>query len=88
MSESERRTVGQRGQVTLPKELRERLGLHGGDEVLVYEEGGRIVIEKPMTREEVAEGYRRRADRDRQLVQEMEGTSSEADELLGDAPEW
>jgi AbrB family looped-hinge helix DNA binding protein len=88
MSKSERRTVGQRGQVTLPKELRERLGLHGGDEVLVYEEGGRIVIEKPMTREEVAEGYRRRADRDRQLVQEMEGTSSEADELLGDAPEW
>ncbi|MDX1747291.1 MAG: AbrB/MazE/SpoVT family DNA-binding domain-containing protein [Halobacteriales archaeon] len=88
MSKSERRTVGQRGQVTLPKELRERLGLHGGDEVLVYEEGGRIVIERPLTREEVAEGYRRRAERDRRIAREMEGTWHEADELLGDVLEW
>ena len=88
MSQSEKRTVGERGQVTLPKDLREKLGIHGGDEVLVHEEGGRITIEKPFSREELAEGYRRRAAESKALAAEMDGVSREADEYLGDAPEW
>ena len=31
------RTVGERGQVTLPEELRERFDIQGGDEVVVRE---------------------------------------------------
>jgi AbrB family looped-hinge helix DNA binding protein len=88
MSESEKRKVGQRGQVTLPKELRDRFGIHGGDAVLVHEEGGKIVIEKPATREELTEGYRRHAKRTQKLTEEMDGVSQEANEYIGDAPDW
>jgi AbrB family looped-hinge helix DNA binding protein len=74
--------------VTIPKELRERFGIEGGDDVVIHEEAGRIVIERPATREEMAEGYRQRARRTRELAEELAGVSTEADEHLGDAPEW
>jgi len=85
---SETRRVGQRGQVTIPKELRERLNLTGGDDVVVREEDGRIVIERPVTRADLADGYRERAERDRRLADELEDVSNEADRGLGDAPGW
>jgi AbrB family looped-hinge helix DNA binding protein len=88
MSERERRKVGERGQVTIPKDLRERFGIAGGDEVVIHEEQGKLVIERPTTREHLAEGYRQRARQSRELATEFEGTSGEADEHLGDAPEW
>lgn len=88
MTGAEKRTVGDRGQVTLPKELREEFGLHGGDEVTIRKESGKIVIEKPTSREELAEGYRRRADHHRALADELAGVSREADGDLGDVPEW
>ena len=84
----ETRTVGERGQVTLPKELRERYNIQGGDEVLFRETDDRIVIEKPVTRDDLAEGYRRRAERDERIAEEMAGVSREADGHVGDAPEW
>ncbi|WP_436930010.1 AbrB/MazE/SpoVT family DNA-binding domain-containing protein [Halosimplex halobium] len=88
MSSEEERTVGERGQVTIPKGIRERLGIDGGDEVVVREDDGRVVIEKPVTREELAAGYRATAERAREIAEEMEHTSSEADDYLGDAPDW
>ncbi|WP_280538054.1 AbrB/MazE/SpoVT family DNA-binding domain-containing protein [Halopenitus sp. POP-27] len=88
MSQREERKVGERGQVTLPKELREKLGIQGGDEVLVHEEDGKITIEKSVTREELAEGYRRRKAESDALTAELDGVSREANEYLGDRPEW
>ncbi|MDZ7746900.1 MAG: AbrB/MazE/SpoVT family DNA-binding domain-containing protein [Halobacteriales archaeon] len=88
MSEGKRRKIGQRGQVTIPKALRERFGITGGDDVVIREEDGKIVIKRPVTREEMAEGYRRRAKQTRELAAELEGVSTEADDHLGDAPEW
>jgi len=88
MNEIEKRRVGDRGQVTLPKELREEFDIGGGDEVEIRKEAGKIIIEKPITREDLAAGYRARADRLRELHNEMDGVSQEADEYLGDAPEW
>jgi len=88
MSEIEKRRVGERGQVTLPKELREEFDIGGGDEVEIRKEAGKIIIEKPITREDLAAGYRARTDHLRELHNEMDGVSQEADEYLGDAPEW
>jgi AbrB family looped-hinge helix DNA binding protein len=82
------RTVGERGQVTLPKELRERFDIQGGDEVVVRETDDRIVIEKPVTRADLAEGYRRRAERDERIAENMAGVSDEANDHVGDEPEW
>jgi len=88
MSKDKRRKVGKRGQVTIPKELRERFGIKGGDNVVIHEEAGKLVIEQPVTREELAEGYRQRAQRTSELAEELESVSTEANEHLGDAPEW
>lgn len=88
MPGAETRRVGERGQVTLPKRLREAFGIDGGDEVEIREDDGKIVIEKPLTRDELAEGYRARADRARKVTDEFEGVSREANAYLGDAPEW
>ena len=88
MSKGERRKIGERGQVTIPKELRERFGIKGGDDVVIHEEAGKLVIEQPITREELAEGYRQRAQRTSEFADELEGVSTEANEHLGDAPEW
>ena len=42
--------IRQKGQVTLPKELRERLTLSEGDEVEFYlDERGRVVVQKVQT---------------------------------------
>ena len=88
MNEMTKRRVGDRGQVTLPKELREEFDIRGGDEVEIRKESGKIVIEKPITREDLAAGYRARAAHLRELHDEMDGVSKEADEYLGDVPEW
>lgn len=88
MSERERRTVGERGQVTIPKRLRDQFGIQAGDHVVIQAESGKLVIEQPVTKEDLAEGYRQRANRDRELAEELAGVSSEATEYLGDAPEW
>lgn len=88
MSEAEQRTVGERGQVTIPKALRERLNITGGEKVVVRESDGRIIIEKPVTRDELAEGYRTRASRERDLAEEFAGVSREANDHLDDAPDW
>jgi bifunctional DNA-binding transcriptional regulator/antitoxin component of YhaV-PrlF toxin-antitoxin module len=69
-------------------ELRDRFGIEGGDDVVIREEAGKLVIERPDTREELAEGYRQRADRLRDLADEPAGVPTEADEHLGDAPDW
>jgi AbrB family looped-hinge helix DNA binding protein len=88
MSEKWTRKIGERGQVTIPHNLREEFGLEGGDEVSVREDDGRIVLEKAVTRSDLAEGYRRRAEDMTAIAEEMEDVSTEADEALGDAPEW
>lgn len=46
------------------------------------------MIDTPVTRAALAEGYRRRADRDAEMAAEMGDVSSEADAHLGDAPDW
>ena len=37
--------VSQKGQATIPKELREKFGIETPGEVFIYEEGDRIVVE-------------------------------------------
>jgi AbrB family looped-hinge helix DNA binding protein len=83
-----RRKVGDRGQVTIPKEIRDRRGIEGGDEIEFVEVNDEILIKPPTDTERLAEGYRKRAERSRELAEEMEETSSEATERLGDAPDW
>jgi len=88
MVETQKRRVGDRGQVTLPKTLRDEFGISGGDEVVIRTESGKIVIEKPVSREDLAAGYRARADQLQEINDEMAGVSQEADEYLDEPPEF
>ena len=48
-------TVTRKGQVTIPQEAREALGLKPGDRVrFIVEEGGRIAIRRVMSLDEIA----------------------------------
>ncbi|MGZ0748699.1 MULTISPECIES: AbrB/MazE/SpoVT family DNA-binding domain-containing protein [unclassified Haloparvum] len=83
-----KRKVGDRGQVTIPKDLRDRRGISGGDEIEFVEVDDKILIKPPTDEERLAEGYRKRAERSKELAEEMAVASSEANEQLGDAPGW
>lgn len=45
--------VGPKGQVVLPKAMRERLGIHPGDEVRFDEGDGEITVRKAETKAEI-----------------------------------
>ena len=50
-----RTTLTSKGQITLPKEVREQLGLKPGDRVEIYvDHDGRAVIERTLKLEELA----------------------------------
>lgn len=88
MSGQKTRKVSERGQITIPKRLREKLSIDGGDEVEIRERDGKIIIERPTTRAHLAEGYRQRSEQHEALADEFDEVSSEADGLLGSVPDW
>jgi AbrB family looped-hinge helix DNA binding protein len=83
-----KRTVGDQGQVTIPKEQRDCPDIEGGDEVEFVELDAQIISKLPLDAGRLAEGYRMRAGRSRELAAEMEVASTEATKYLGDAPGW
>ena len=83
-----KRTVGDRGPVTIPKEFRDRFGIESGDAVAFVDVENEIRILPPTDEERLAAGYRERASRSKELAAEMEGSSAEATRHLGDGPDW
>lgn len=73
------RIVGERGQITIPKDLRERFGIRGGDEVVVRAEDDQIVIAQRTVDDRLEEGYREQADRDRRVARERRLAVKSAD---------
>jgi AbrB family looped-hinge helix DNA binding protein len=81
MTRSTRR-VGERGQVTIPKWIREQEDIQGGDEVVIDREDGKIVIRKAVTEDELAAAYKDHADRAQRVSEEWQHASSEANDEL------
>jgi antitoxin PrlF len=50
-------TVSEKGQITVPKPLRERLGIRPGDQLDLTEEHGRLVMKKAIASDPVAAAY-------------------------------
>ena len=40
-------TVSEKGQITIPKEVRDRLGILKGDKIIVYLKDDEIILKKP-----------------------------------------
>jgi AbrB family looped-hinge helix DNA binding protein len=52
-----RTKVSEKGQITVPKSLRDRLGIRPGDELDVIDDGGRLVLSRAMPDDPVAAVY-------------------------------
>jgi AbrB family looped-hinge helix DNA binding protein len=50
-------TISEKGQVTVPKPLRDRLGIRPGDRLEFIEEQGHLVVSKAAPRDPVAAVY-------------------------------
>lgn len=50
-------TVSEKGQVTIPKRLRERLGIRPGETLVFADDDGRLVATKASDRDPVDEAY-------------------------------
>jgi len=81
------RIVGERGQITIPKDLREQFGIRGGDEVVVRAEDDKIVIAQRTVDDRLEEGYREWDDRDRAVARSTAADATDQDDP-GDVPEW
>ncbi len=81
-------SVGERGQITLPKALRVVKGIKPKDKVIVKLEGGKIVVEKSLSKKEkeklMVEGYKKMAKLDKEIAEEMRHVSKEAGAVLDD----
>ena len=77
------RKVGERGQVTIPKDIREKENIRSGDEVEFHDEDGEVRIEKKEDLEErLKEGYKAMAERDREVNEEWKHVSREANDHI------
>ena len=76
-------TVGERGQVTIPKEVRDRLHLRPGQQLEVSEDGGRVILVKALDDEPIrrAFGTLRLPGSVDEIIEEMRGAA-----LLPDPP--
>ena len=79
-------TVGERGQITIPKSIREKEGLKEKDKVLVKIENERIVLEKLLSKKKkeelMIEGYKKMAKLSLEICKEWETTEKEANRFL------
>ncbi len=68
-------TVTSKGQVTVPKPIRDRLNLHAGDRLdFVLEEEGKVILRKASIPIQELEGILHRADRKSVSLEEMKET--------------
>ncbi|MDO8634371.1 MAG: AbrB/MazE/SpoVT family DNA-binding domain-containing protein, partial [archaeon] len=78
--------VGERGQITIPKNIRDLGDIKPKDKVIVKIENDRIVVEKALGKAEkeklMVEGYKKMAKLGLELEEEMKHVSKEADAML------
>jgi antitoxin PrlF len=71
--------VSEKGQVTIPKPLRDRLGIRAGEVLDFDEEGGRLVARKASTQDPVdaAYGLINLGQRTDTLIEQLRGPAEE-----------
>ena len=78
--------VGERGQITIPKIIREKQGLRKKDKAIVKIEDGKIVVEKALSKKEreelMKEFYIKYSKLNEKVAEEWKYSTKEADEML------
>jgi len=80
--------VGERGQITIPKSIREIENLKPKDKVIVKIENKKIVVEKALGKKQkeelIREYYQKYYELEKKIAKEWEHVSKEADAMLDD----
>ena len=80
--------VGERGQVTIPKDIRDKEGIKPKDRVIIKIEDDKVVVEKALSKKQkeelMIEGYKKMAQLDKEIEEEWKYASKEADAMLDD----
>jgi bifunctional DNA-binding transcriptional regulator/antitoxin component of YhaV-PrlF toxin-antitoxin module len=78
--------LGERGQITIPKTIREIKEMKSKDKIIVKIDEDKIVIEKMLSKKEkealLIEGYKKTADLSKEVAEDWKYVSAEADRLL------
>jgi len=77
MTEVEVRKVGKRGQVTIPKSIRNKENIKGGDKVEIFEKNGEIIIKTIDKTEELKEAYQEMSKQSKKISEDMLTASKE-----------
>ncbi|MBI4043392.1 MAG: AbrB/MazE/SpoVT family DNA-binding domain-containing protein [Candidatus Diapherotrites archaeon] len=80
--------MGERGQITIPKNIRDKEGLKPKDKVVVAIEDNRIILKKALSKKEkermIKEYYTKYEWLEEKVAKEWEHVSKEADAMLDD----
>lgn len=80
--------VGERGQITIPKAIRDLEGLKPGNKVVVKIEDSKIVVEKSLSKKEkerlIKEYFTKYRKLEEQVTEDWKYVSKEADAMLDD----
>lgn len=81
-------TVGERGQITLPKTIRNITGIKNKDKLIVKIENEKVIVEKLQNKKEkeklMKEYYQKYSKQTLEVAQEWEHASTEADAIMND----
>ena len=77
MTEVEVRKVGKRGQVTIPKSIRNKENIKGGDKVEIFEKNGEIIIKTIDKTEALKEAYQEMSKQSKKISEDMLTASKE-----------
>ncbi len=80
--------IGERGQITIPKVIRDLEGLKPGNKVVVKIEDSKIVVEKSLSKKEkerlIKEYFTKYRKLEEQVTEDWKYVSKEADAMLDD----
>lgn len=80
--------VGQRGQITIPKEIRDKIKLKEKDKLLVTLKANNLIVKKVIPNKKIndlmVEGYKKMANTDKETVSDFENIDLEANDYIGD----
>ena len=80
--------VGERGQITIPKDIRDKEGLKPKDKIIVKIENNQIIVEKALSKKEkeklIKEYYLKYSKLEEETTRDWEHASKEADAMLDD----
>ena len=80
--------IGERGQITIPKDIRDKEGLKPRDKIIVKIENNQIIVEKALSKREkeklIEEYFKKYSKLEEETAKDWEHVSKEADAMLDD----